>query len=303
MPLQPKRSEPTARRRPRGPLAERLQDEARFLKSWFENPLVAGAIMPSSPGLARAMAHRVNPARPGPVIELGPGTGPVTEALLRRGVAQERLILVEYDPEFCGLLARRFPRARVVRGDAYNFGATLRGLLHKPAAAVVSSLPLLTRPEPDRVCLLADAFRLMSPGAPFVQFTYGLVSPVPREAGGFTADVSPPVWLNLPPARVWVYRSDGGTREPSVDRLEPDLIDRLKQQTSRVRDELRDRTEKVRRELRERTGKALDEPAVGATLQLLRRIGEHVDGPDTHREADRALRERAAAEAQRSRMW
>ncbi|WP_307730333.1 class I SAM-dependent methyltransferase [Alsobacter ponti] len=281
--------------------AERLQDEARFLKSWLENPKVAGAIMPSSPALARAMAREVNPSRPGPVVELGPGTGPVTEALLRRGVAQDRLVLVEFDPEFCRLLARRFPRARIVRGDAYALAQTLKGVLHQPAAAVVSSLPLLTRPEPDRVALLADAFRLLSPGAPFVQFTYGLVSPVPREAGGFTADVSPPIWLNLPPARVWVYRRDGSADAPSVHRLEPDLIDRLKRQTEKVRDELLERTEKVRSDWRDLRGKALDEPAIRPTIDLLRRLGEHLEGPDAPREADRDLRARADAEARRTR--
>ena len=293
-------------------MSQRLQDEARFLKSWLENPRAAGAITPSSPALSRAMARQVNPARPGPIIELGPGTGPVTEALLRRGVLQERLVLVEFDPDFCILLAKRFPRARIVRGDAYALGTTLRGLLTHPAAAVVSSLPLLTRPEPERVSLLADAFRLMAPGAPFIQFTYGLVSPVPREAGGFTAEVSPPVWLNLPPARVWVYRRDGSADFPSVHRLEPDLIDRLKLQTAkvrtewrekteRVRSEIKDRTEKVRHELRDRTEKALDEPGLRPTITFLRQIGDHLDGPDTHREADSALRRRAAAEARRSR--
>src|SRR3712207_9553513 len=84
------------------------------------------------------MASFVDPRIPGPVIELGPGTGPVTDALIRRGVAQDRLVLVEYSPEFCQLLKRRFPKATIIQGDAYDLAETLSGILSEPAAATVS---------------------------------------------------------------------------------------------------------------------------------------------------------------------
>ncbi len=183
-----------------------LNDEARFLKSWFDRPLITGAVSPSGKALARMMARYVDPDVPGPVIELGPGTGPVTEALIARGVAEERLVLVEFNPDFCRLLRKRFPKARVVEGDAYGLGATL-GMLEHPAAAVVSSLPLFTRPEALRLDLLRDSFARMHEGCPFIQFTYATVSPMPLKSRDFEANVSPRVWLNLPPARVWVYRN------------------------------------------------------------------------------------------------
>lgn len=186
-------------------------DEARFLKSWFDKPFVTGAVSPSGRALADTMAGYVNPALPGPVIELGPGTGPVTEALIRRGVAEERLLLIEFNPEFVALLRERFPLAQVIEGDAYGLGKTLKGVLHEKAAAVISSLPLFTKPEEQRLSLLADAFAMMHEGAPFIQFTYATVSPMPLKMGGFvsghySAEVSPRIWFNLPPARVWVYR-------------------------------------------------------------------------------------------------
>jgi len=187
-------------------LERHIEDEARFIRSWFERPLVTGAVSPSGRMLARTMARYVDPQSPGPVIELGPGTGPVTEALIRRGIAPERLIMVEFNPDFVSLLRRRFPGTTVVQGDAYALDKTLEGLLTEPAAAVVSSLPLLTRPERQRHALLNAAFGLMRPQAPFVQFTYMPGSPVPPKFGGFTAQVSGTVWMNLPPARVWVYR-------------------------------------------------------------------------------------------------
>ncbi|QIB33830.1 class I SAM-dependent methyltransferase [Ancylobacter pratisalsi] len=182
-------------------------DEVRFLQSWLQNPLRTGAVSPSGRALARTMASYVDPKSDGPVIELGPGTGPVTAALLARGVAQERLVLIEYNPQFCDLLKARFPQATVIQGDAYDMKGTLEGRLDAPAAAVVSSLPLFTRPAQQRHGLLRQAFGLCCSRAPFIQFTYAVVSPVPLETGTLDAHRSPRIWANLPPARVWVYRS------------------------------------------------------------------------------------------------
>ena len=201
----------TARRTPR-PTEGRakridLTDEARFLKSWFDKPLVTGAVSPSGKALARMMARYVDPSQPGYVLEIGPGTGPVTEALIERGVAPERLVLVEFNEEFADLLERRFPGVTVHRGDAYAVAQTLAGKLDQPLTATVCSLPLLTKPVSQRVGLLDQCFDMSRPGAPFIQFTYGLVPPIPREAIGETTTAgSPRVWMNLPPARVWIYR-------------------------------------------------------------------------------------------------
>jgi phosphatidylethanolamine/phosphatidyl-N-methylethanolamine N-methyltransferase len=93
----------------------RLDDEVRFIASWLQHPLKVGAVSPSGKALAQAIAAEIDPEIPGPIVELGPGTGPVTEALIERGIAPERLVLVEYDPDFCKLLRRRFPRQRSFR--------------------------------------------------------------------------------------------------------------------------------------------------------------------------------------------
>ncbi len=291
MQSQRRTTRPSPRRTAGARLTRTLQDEARFLRSWLDNPLMTGAISPSSPFLAAAMAKEVDPARPGPVIELGPGTGPVTQALVERGVAQERLVLVEFDPEFCRLLAKRFPGARVIRGDAYALDTTLRGLIDQPAAAVVSSLPLLTRPEEERVRLLLHAFRLMAPDAPFIQFTYGLTSPVPR-GPGVSSHVSAPVWRNIPPARVWVYRKVAAAALMGEVHREPRILLRLKEHTGRMRDGFLDRTEKVLHAIEERTDKVRDDRRLRPTLDLIRRINAHLEGPDTHVAADAALRRR-----------
>lgn len=188
------------------PALGKIEDEARFLRSWLERPLLTGAVTPSSKLLARTMASYVDPRVPGPVVELGPGTGPVTDALVRRGVAEDRLVLVEYNPDFCKLLQKRFPRATVVQGDAYDITRTLAGVLDEPAAAIVSSLPLFTKPVEKRISLLGEIQALMRRAAPFVQFTYAMVPPIPKNPRQFTVTASNRIWLNLPPARVWVYR-------------------------------------------------------------------------------------------------
>ena len=184
----------------------RLDDEMQFIRSWFEKPLSTGAVMPSSKALARTMAQYVDPQASGPVIELGPGTGPVTEALVRRGVDPARLVLVEFNPDFCRLLRTRYPAATVVQGDAYRLRRLLETYVREPAAAVVSGLPLVTKPLRTRLRLIADAMGMLAPGAPFVQFTYAMVPPIPKALSGIKAEASELIWLNLPPARVWVYR-------------------------------------------------------------------------------------------------
>jgi phosphatidylethanolamine/phosphatidyl-N-methylethanolamine N-methyltransferase len=190
------------------PKPPRLDDEVRFLRSWIEKPLHMGAVMPSGRLLARTMAQYVDIGSSGPVVELGPGTGAITSALIERGVDQNRLVLVEYNPGFCALLRDRYPHARVVQGDAYTLRDSLWNVLSTPASAVVSGLPLVTKPMLTRLKLIREAFLALAPGAPFVQFTYSVAPPIPKSLPGVSTEASERIWMNLPPARVWVYRKD-----------------------------------------------------------------------------------------------
>jgi phosphatidylethanolamine/phosphatidyl-N-methylethanolamine N-methyltransferase len=182
-----------------------FQDELRFLRGALARPRSVGAIAPSSPALARAIAAQIDPVLPGKVLELGPGTGVITQAVIAMGVVPDRLVMIEYDAHFATLLAQRNPRARVLQGDAYDLEGMLDAEFREPFAAVVSGLPLLNQPPPKRKALIESALDRLLPGAPFVQFSYGLKPPVlgtlqsPVQLGAF-------VWRNLPPARVWIYR-------------------------------------------------------------------------------------------------
>lgn len=188
-----------------GPAPRRRADWIRFLAAWARAPLQTGAIAPSSKALAAEMAFCAA-VRPGMrVLELGPGTGVVTGALLAAGVEQSDLTLVEADPALADLLRRRFPRARVVRGDAF---AAVESLLEIGAGidAVVSSLPLLVYPRQKRLALCRNALELVGSHGRLVQFTYGPGSPVGRMPA-VARTASRRVWANLPPAVVWTYRA------------------------------------------------------------------------------------------------
>ncbi len=178
-----------------------------FLTSWFRNPKTVGAIAPSGPALSRTMAAIVDPSIDGPIIELGPGTGPVTAALLERGIDPSRLVLVEYDEAFCKSLRGKYPAVKVVQGDAFALDETLRGHAEAPFCAVVSSLPLLNFTQEQRQTLIERSMKLLRPRSPFIQFTYGANSPLPVQSHLYETSASKRIWWNLPPARVWTYRA------------------------------------------------------------------------------------------------
>ena len=188
-------------------VSKRISDRFTFLKSFGDGPRITGAIAPSGVALSRLMASYVDSNEDEPVLELGPGTGVVTKALIERGVAPEKIVAIEFNSEFCELLRDRFTGVSIIRGDAYDLAATLPADNSGPFSAVISSLPLLMRPLEVRQALIEEALERMAPGAPFVQFSYSLFPPVKPIAGRFTVERSNWIIRNLPPARVWIYRS------------------------------------------------------------------------------------------------
>jgi phosphatidylethanolamine/phosphatidyl-N-methylethanolamine N-methyltransferase len=174
-----------------------------FLKGLVRDPGGVSAPTPSSPALAAAIAAKVDPLKPGLVVELGAGSGAVTEALLARGIAPERLIAIEYSDYFARLLAKRFPRVRVIRGDAFQFEKYLP--IGEPIAAIVSSVPLLNFPPRSRRALIERALVLQGVGGRFIQLSYGWRPPIVSAFGVPPAkDI---VWRNFPPAHIWSFRA------------------------------------------------------------------------------------------------
>src|SRR5262245_61720552 len=184
---------------------------ALFLKRWLRRPFATGAVVPSGRLLAEAMAATTRVAvegRPGHVIELGAGTGGVTKALLAVGIAAERLVLVERDPEFATFLRRHFDGPRIIEGDAARLPRLLAEHRIAPIAAVVSSLPLLSLPTEVVNGIVAGAFEALPRGAALVQFTYGPKPPIPRalrERLRLDGAHGKRIWRNVPPAVVWTF--------------------------------------------------------------------------------------------------
>ena len=178
-------------------------DNLRFLRALIARPRSIGAIAPSSPALAEAIARQIDP-QIGPVLEVGPGTGVITEAILARGVTPERLTLLEYDEDMAQHLAGRYRRARVIQGDAFDLDRAL-GMNHVTFGAIVSGVPLLNHSIPRRQAFMQGLLKRLMPGAPLIQFSYGANAPVPPLPGTSVARTAT-VFANIPPAKVWVYR-------------------------------------------------------------------------------------------------
>jgi phospholipid N-methyltransferase len=184
-----------------------LMTQLSFFLAWLANPLRVGAVSPSSPALAHAVTAEITPES-APIIELGPGTGVITRSLLARGVPEDRLALIEYGAEFARTLARRFPRATVLRMDASRL-REIELFAGERAGAVVSGLPLLLMPPRKVIAVLEGAFDRLRPDGAFYQFTYGPESPVSRailDRLGLKVSRSGRTLANVPPATVYRIR-------------------------------------------------------------------------------------------------
>ena len=185
-----------------------LSDTTLFLQEWLANPKRTGSVVPSSKRLAAAMARWL-PANPESfVLELGPGTGVVTQALLDRGMREEKLIAIENNPKLASLLHERFPRANIIVGDAWELDDLLRNRPQpiESVGAVISSLPLLNFSEEKAEALAQKIRAVLEPQGNWVQFTYRINKLRPRGSSSFRLHASKIVWFNLPPARVSVFQ-------------------------------------------------------------------------------------------------
>jgi len=183
-----------------------------FFLQWLSAPLRVGAVAPSSLQLAKAITAEISAAN-APVIELGPGSGVFTRALIERGIPQARLALIEQSKAFARHLTVQFPQARVLCIDAAQLEARA-AIGGERAGAVVSGLPLLLMPAQTVATILERAFECLRPESAFYQFTYGPRSPVSRDVLEGLGLVAARVGMapgNFPPA--FVYRLRRRTSE------------------------------------------------------------------------------------------
>jgi len=185
-----------------------LTDSSLFLREWLVNPQRTGSVAPSSPQLGAAMARWLPRNPDSYVLELGPGTGAVTEALFKRGLREDRLVAIENNPALSKHLHKRFPRSHIITGDAWQMDTLLRDLATPVASvgAVISSLPLLNFPKEQADELAQKIRAILEPRGRWVQYSYHIIKNRSRGADDFRLVSSKIVWWNLPPARVHVFQ-------------------------------------------------------------------------------------------------
>jgi phosphatidylethanolamine/phosphatidyl-N-methylethanolamine N-methyltransferase len=179
-------------------------DFAIFFGLWLQKPLGIAAASPSGAHLAAAIARFVDLARPGPVLELGAGTGSLTRGVIRAGCPPQRIIALEREPRLAQMLRRKFPAMTVIEGDATQIGDHLPEAADR-LCAVVSSLPIIWFPPQQQAAVVMPCLDRLGPDGRFLQITNAFTSPLAIGELGLAGREVARVWLNLPPAQVWSY--------------------------------------------------------------------------------------------------
>jgi len=187
-------------------LAEKFDDELKFFKGWMDKPKAVGSIVPTSSITARRMASVIDIDSRLPVLEVGPGTGVITKAILARGVRPENLYTVEYSTNFVRHLRHLYPAVNVIEGDAFNLADTLGDKRDMTFDCAISAVPLLNFPVGRRIAYLENLLERIPTGRPVMQITYGPLSPIPAGKGDYTVKHFDFIMRNIPPAHLWVYR-------------------------------------------------------------------------------------------------
>lgn len=185
--------------------AEARQEEILFIKRWLAHPLKVGALLPSSPFLARLVARHTRIGDDDVVVELGAGTGAVTKALLDAGIPKERLFVIEIDADMCTYLRKWYPQAQVIHGDAGALADILPSRWRGKVATVISGIPMITLPDDLQARLIRSWLGELKPGGRMLQYTYSLVSPIPQKKFGLSVKRAGMTFLNVPPASVFKY--------------------------------------------------------------------------------------------------
>ena len=186
--------------------SSRFGDKIEFAKRLVSKPKTVGAIAPTSARMAEIMAGEISADLDLPVIELGPGTGVITKAILKRGVAPQNLYAIEFSEEFIPGLRKRFPGVNFIHGDAVDIHKLVDEYNIGICDCVISALPLLNFPVTKRIRLVNAALDIVGPGRPIVQFSYGPRPPVPPRDRHFTVKHLDTVIRNIPPAKIWTYQ-------------------------------------------------------------------------------------------------
>jgi phospholipid N-methyltransferase len=184
-----------------------LADDLAFLRGFIARPMEVASVVPSSTFLATRVVQAAGLACSRCVVELGPGTGPMTRALLRALAPDARLLAIELNPAFCARLRRRIgdPRLAVQEGSAEDLAEHLAHWGLPAPDAVISGIPFSTLEAAIARRVAAAVHANLAPGGRFV--AYQLRPHVAACAAPLLG--TPEVaweWRNVPPMRVFRWQ-------------------------------------------------------------------------------------------------
>jgi phosphatidylethanolamine/phosphatidyl-N-methylethanolamine N-methyltransferase len=196
-----------SKRRPSPRPRSRQDHPLHFLRGFLEKPREVGSVIPSSRFLEKRVVGNAELADARVVVELGPGTGGTTRALLRHMHPDARLLAIEINPRFVRLLERTLddPRLLVHEGSAADIAGALADHGLAAADAIVSGIPFSTMEKSLGRAILCSVHESLAPGGRFVAYQFrDRVESLARDVFG-RARVQMEV-LNVPPMRIYHWR-------------------------------------------------------------------------------------------------
>jgi phospholipid N-methyltransferase len=178
-----------------------------FLRGFLKEPKQVGSVIPSSRYMERRIIEFAELDRAATVVELGPGTGGTTRALLDAMPGDSRLLAIDLDPRFTEIVARIGDERLVARtGDA----AELQRMLHQTglgrADVVISGIPFSTLPDGIGTAILEDVRSSLTARGVFVAYQFrSEVARLAEPVFGPPARSASVPW-NIPPMRIWQWR-------------------------------------------------------------------------------------------------
>jgi phospholipid N-methyltransferase len=156
------------------PSKARLRENFLFLSKFFKHGVTIASVWPSSPALSKATIKQIDWAKAKVIVELGAGTGPITEQIIRRLQPHTTFISIERDADFAKILQRRFAghaNVHIVQGDVRDLDGIMRKFNIDGVDAFVSGLPTPSLPKPVRRRMLAAVRRYLVEGGVFSNIT------------------------------------------------------------------------------------------------------------------------------------
>ncbi len=175
------------------------------VSEWFRNPSQVATICPSSPFLTRHLADRECVRDADRIVELGPGTGGTTRALLSQMKPGSRLLSIEKTEAFADVLKEICDsRLHVELADACDLIEVVNQHRFSKADVVLSGIPFSALPSENAARIVQSIYDVLNPGGTFIAYQLrsdilDYVEPI------FGAAKTESVAVNLPPLQIFVW--------------------------------------------------------------------------------------------------